>query len=128
MTPKEKLIEIIASKFANNQAAFARAIKRSPAQVNQWLTGYRNMDVKACRHIEKSLGLHPDYFLSSPPSVRGADAIPYFSKTELSAIALQIAQLVDMMDHDGQMMLLGQARLIAETHPRDKGNNVAWSI
>lgn len=49
--------ELIKTRFAGNQAAFARAIKKSPNQVNQWLTGYRSVGDGAARNIEIMLGL-----------------------------------------------------------------------
>lgn len=127
MTPKEKLLDLISTRFKGSQAAFARAIKRSPSQVNQWISGYRNLDVKACRHIEKTLDLPIDYFLTSDcqtTTLRACEPTPivYHQRFEHSAIAMEIAELTDSMSRDGQLMLLGQAKLIAATHPRDKVN------
>lgn len=130
MTPKEKLLDLIASRFKGSQAAFARAIKRSPSQVNQWISGYRNLDVKACRHIEKTLDLSLDYFLSADSKtityqVCEPAPVVYHQRFEHSSIAMEIAELADSMSRDGQLMLLGQAKLIAATHPRDKENTAA---
>lgn len=57
MKREEKLKKIIQDQFEDNQAEFARAISRSPAQVNQWLNGYRKIGDAVALHIEKSLGL-----------------------------------------------------------------------
>lgn len=39
------------------QARFARRIAKSPAQLSQWLIGYRTLDDEAVRAIEAKLGL-----------------------------------------------------------------------
>jgi hypothetical protein len=62
MDRKRLLQEIIDSRFDGSQAAFARAIKRSPSQVHQWLTGHRMLGDAGARHIELSLRLEPGYF------------------------------------------------------------------
>lgn len=54
---KSLVQNLINTRFDGNQAAFARAIKRSPNQVNQWLTGYRSVGDGAARNIENMLGL-----------------------------------------------------------------------
>ena len=59
MTPIEKLKALIAAEpFNGKQVDFARAINRSPAQVNQWLSGYRKFDLKGQQIIENELKLH----------------------------------------------------------------------
>ncbi|WP_273702974.1 S24 family peptidase [Candidatus Accumulibacter vicinus] len=57
-----KLRALIQSRFGGNQAAFAAAIKRSPAQVNQWLSGHRAIGDAGARIIELALDLPPGYF------------------------------------------------------------------
>lgn len=57
---------LIDDRFDGKQVALAKAIKRSPAQVNQWLRGYRPIGDGVAWHIEAVLKL-PGYF-------RGADA------------------------------------------------------
>ena len=57
MDRKPLLKRLIEEKFGNNQAAFARAIKKPPAMINQWLKDVRVPSSDMARHIEKSLGL-----------------------------------------------------------------------
>ncbi len=49
--------KLITERFNDNQADFSRAIGKAPAQVNQWLNGYRNIGDAVALHIEKSLDL-----------------------------------------------------------------------
>jgi plasmid maintenance system antidote protein VapI len=61
MTDSDRLIELIDTKFGGSQAAFARAIKRQPAQVNQYVKGRRMLGVEVMIHIEYMLGV-PGWF------------------------------------------------------------------
>ena len=56
MTRIERVRNLIDEKFNGNQTDFSRAIGKAPAQVNQWLNGYRNIGDAAALNIEKSLG------------------------------------------------------------------------
>ncbi len=62
MAPKDILRTLIDSRYDGNQAAFARAVGRSPSQINQYLTGHRNLDIKGSRIMEEKLGLPVGYF------------------------------------------------------------------
>lgn len=62
MDRKTILQRLVDTRFGGSQAEFARAIKRSPAQVNQWLSGHRKLGDAGARHIELTLGLAPGYF------------------------------------------------------------------
>lgn len=68
MTRQTKLAALIESLFGNNQAAFAAAIKRSTAQVNQWLSGHRRLGDAGARVIELALNLRPGYFDEKIPT------------------------------------------------------------
>jgi hypothetical protein len=57
MNRKIFLQQLLETRFNGSQAAFARAIKRSPAQVHQWLSGYRTLGNAGARHIELTLAL-----------------------------------------------------------------------
>lgn len=57
MDRKTLLQELLDSRFGGSQAEFARAIKRSPAQVHQWMSGYRTIGDAGARHIEITLEL-----------------------------------------------------------------------
>lgn len=62
MNKRQKILaKLIHDLFDDNQKAFAKAIKKSPAQVNQWLTGYRNIGDGAVRNIELELRLGEGY-------------------------------------------------------------------
>ena len=74
MDRKTILQELIDARFNGNQAEFARAIKRSSAQVNQWLSGHRKIGDGGARHIELTLNLGKDSqgkgYFDAPPSFR----------------------------------------------------------
>ena len=53
MTRLERVKALIEEKFNGSQADFSRAIGKAPAQVNQWLNGYRNIGDAAALNIEK---------------------------------------------------------------------------
>jgi len=52
---------IASERFGGNQAEFARAIGKSSAQVNQWLTGHRNIGDGSAANIEEALDLPRRY-------------------------------------------------------------------
>lgn len=55
MSDVELLQALIDQAYAGNQAAFARAIDRQPAQINQYLKGRRQLGVEVKMHIERTL-------------------------------------------------------------------------
>lgn len=57
MNRQTKLQSLIEERFNGKQADFERAIKRSPSQIHQWLSGYRMIGDGAARHIELELKL-----------------------------------------------------------------------
>ena len=70
MNRRALLRELIDRKYGGNVAAFARAIKKSPSQVHQWLSGHRAIGDGGARHIERTVpGLWQGYFdgESKPP-------------------------------------------------------------
>lgn len=66
MNRRDLLRALIESRFGGNQADFARAIKKSPAQVHQWLSGYRALGDAGARNIELALKLGVGYFDGRP--------------------------------------------------------------
>ena len=58
----ELLKEIIETRFNGSQAEFARAIKRSPSQVHQWIKRHRKFGDGSARHVELTLNLPNGYF------------------------------------------------------------------
>lgn len=69
MSRLEKVKELIENRFNGSQAEFARAIGKAPAQVNQWMNGYRNIGTGAAAHIEATLSL-PRGWLDSKEEFR----------------------------------------------------------
>jgi len=66
-----RLSELIDTRYAGSQAAFARAISRQPAQINQYLKGRRQLGIEVKMHIEDCLGVPGWFGLSNiTPNVR----------------------------------------------------------
>ena len=61
-TRREKLRELINTRFSGSQADFAKKIKKITTQVNQWLTGFRNLSDTTAREIEREIGLERGWF------------------------------------------------------------------
>ncbi len=57
MNRVDRIKNLIAGRFNGNQAEFSRAINKAPAQINQWLNGYRNIGDGVAAQIETALGL-----------------------------------------------------------------------
>lgn len=57
MNRLDRLRALIDDRYAGKQSSFAHEIKRSPAQVNQWLSGVRRLGDGACRVIETAMDL-----------------------------------------------------------------------
>lgn len=57
MNRVDRIKNLIADRFNGNQAEFSRAINKAPAQINQWLNGYRNIGDGVAAQIETALGL-----------------------------------------------------------------------
>lgn len=81
-TRKELLEALIDSRFDGNQKRFAAAIGRSPGQVNQWMTGFRNIGDGVARHIEMKLRLGEGYFDGRSTGVVGEDQAEYITDDE----------------------------------------------
>lgn len=58
---RQRLQQLIDQRFDGSQARFAKAIKKSPAQINQYLRGDRNLGIEMMIHIEQVLQIK-DYF------------------------------------------------------------------
>lgn len=57
MDRRDKILYLINNSFNGSQVKFAKAIKRSPAQVNQWITNRRTVGDALALHIERTLNL-----------------------------------------------------------------------
>ena len=79
---------LIRDRFKGNQKAFADAIKKSPSQVNQWLTDRRAISEGTARHIERSLRL-PDLWMDATTDVseiaRAPNEVPVISWVQAGA-------------------------------------------
>lgn len=113
MNRKHLLKELIASRFAGNQADFARAINRSPAQVNQWLSGHRKIGDAGARTIEMALGLDAGYFDRSPTYSKAGNVHPLqlnepTGKNDID----EVVAMMRATDDRGRAMALGAVRAV----------------
>jgi len=105
MNSSDILRALIKDKFGT-QAAFARAIGRDASQVNQYLTGYRKLDIKFSRIIEEKLGLPTGYFqgaTSEPSVVAEPMPAPYIHPNETTR---RIIAMLDETDEAGRGVAL----------------------
>ena len=111
MTRALLLRSLIAERFGGNQSHFARAIDRTPAQVNQWLTGHRALGDAGVRTIELALGLTPGYF-DKPLSYsrRGALMARQIAEPSADDIIAEVVSLLRSTDQTGRIMALGAVR------------------
>lgn len=65
----ELLKHLINTKFAGNKAAFARAIKKPPALISQWISGHRLIGDASARNIESKLKLGLGWFDARNPNI-----------------------------------------------------------
>lgn len=108
MTPLDKLKALIAAKpFCGKQVDFARAINRSPAQVNQWLSGYRKFDLKGQQIIENELGIH-GYF-SGHSDIHPGNVVVLPERVD--PITAQVIAMMDATDDTGRQIVLAAARV-----------------
>lgn len=105
------LKSLIDSRFGGSQTDFARAIKRSPAQVNQWLTGHRKLGDAGARTIELALNLPAGYFdrTMTNPEHGAALALEACEPADDWTIR-EILRLLRTTDAGGRMMALGAVR------------------
>lgn len=105
------LKQLIADRFGGNQSAMAKAIGRSPAQINQWLTGHRQIGDAGARTIELALNLPPGYFdIPMTYAKRGAALATVMEEPGEDWIINQVVTMMRETDAGGRMMVLGAAR------------------
>lgn len=124
MSRKLLLKELIAQRFHGNQAEFARAIKRSPGQVNQWLTGHRALGDAGARIIEQALQLGAGYF-DKPVSYARAGNILAMTVQD-PPVPTEIDKVVAMMqatDGIGRAMALAAVKVALAGHVPSKKNH-----
>jgi transcriptional regulator with XRE-family HTH domain len=113
MDRKNQLLALINSKFNGNQADFARAIGKSPSQINQWLAGVRNLGDGSVRQIEKKLKLG-DYF-DTPGNITPLKPAP-------DPLISEALALLEGTDHDGRVMALTAIRFALKDHRPPQAN------
>lgn len=98
MDRKALLANLIRDRFDGRQADFARAIGKSPSQVNQWLTGVRSFGDASARHTEITLGLGQGYFDGAAPQRSGEPAAPALSPRQQALLGLFDGLTADEQD------------------------------
>ena len=88
------LQELIDSRFNGSQAAFARAIKKPPSLVSQWLSKHRGFGDASARHIELELSLGEAYF-----DGRRNTPMAVVEPTSDTAIAIQMLDVAGSMGY-----------------------------
>ena len=117
------LKQLIETRFRGSQTAFAKAIKRSPAQVNQWISGHRALGDAGARTIELALHLPPGYF-DQPLTYARRGALMAMELTEPGdeTVIAEVVALMRATDERGRLLVLGAARAVLADHwTRDKG-------
>lgn len=100
------------TRFGGVAARLARSIEKSPAQLNQWLSGYRNLDERSARAIEDKLGLAtgelskelPDDVLSEP-TLQLVELWRSEHPTHSDLSHLVYKMLPELRDHDSPSVL-----------------------
>lgn len=107
------LKSLIADRFGGSQSAFAEAIKRSPAPVNQWLSGHRKLGDAGARVIELALHLPAGYF-DQPLTYgqRGALMAMELRPEYQPSVLDEIIALLQATDERGRIMALGAIKAV----------------
>jgi hypothetical protein len=118
-TRKEILADLIKEHFGNSKAEFARTIKRSPAQVSQWLSGNRQLGDAGARIIEKALALPLGFFdqpygVAQPKVSYSATVAPIPVKQDPHISA--VVKLMQATDLEGRAMALAAVKVALNGH------------
>jgi putative lipase involved disintegration of autophagic bodies len=123
MNRKDLLRALIAERFGSNDAAFARAIKRSPAQVIQWLTGHRKIGDAGARLIELALELPAGYF--DPARRVEQKVVPYVVPPAEDKVISEVVALMKSTDEAGRNMCLAAVKVALHGHKPTKANRAS---
>ena len=105
------LRKLIDERYGGNVAEFARAIKKAPAQVHQWLSGHRKLGDAGASHIENAVpGLWQGYFDGEPnndtrPTAVHDDAAKYIDSL-LAMATPKSREILDQIANDNARGLL----------------------
>ncbi len=118
------LRELIASRFGGSQKDFAAAVGRSPAQINQWLTGHRKIGDAGARNIEIKLGLAAGYFDRKISYAKTGNilALQIGEPSETDDIERVVA-LMRATDAKGRSMALAAVKVALAGHVPDAHKN-----
>lgn len=115
---------LIADRFSGSQADFARAIKRSPAQVNQWLTGNRKLGDAGARTIELALELPAGYFNQRLSYAKGGNIIGLELQEPAPRSDIEeVARLMRETDDRGRAMALAAVRVALHDYQPARKNS-----
>lgn len=75
-TRAQMLRRLIETRFGGNASALARALKRSPAQIYQYLHGHVKIGDAFARHVETTIpGLWPGYMDGKPAHTAALESV-----------------------------------------------------
>ena len=117
MTDRIKILDnLVATRYKGNKAAFARAIKRTPSQVSQWLSGRRKIGEAGARLIEMSMGLPTGYF-DRPHGSHGSAApqAAYPPARPVSDILAELSERLDRVPPEARDSLVRLVVVCLET-------------
>jgi hypothetical protein len=111
------LKRLMGERFGGSQVDFAVAVKRSPTQINHWLSGHRNPNGDTCRAVEVQLRLpmcwldqdHGAELANSPPSMQ--EARPVYQAEGMGKTLAELSGYLKAVDEGTRRMAMG---LIAE--------------
>ncbi len=103
-----KLRELIDSdkRFAGSQKAFSDRVGLTVGQVNQWLSGHRNMKDTSAREIEKKLGYEAGWFeVMQESSINTNKLISKKADNNLSDIEVEVIDIFRKLPNDEERSL-----------------------
>lgn len=128
---RERLIELINKQYGGNQTSFAKAIRRSPAQINHWKTGERTIGDTIAIDIEKTLNFpygwfDEDYEIAYSPNA-GKNVINKRDKTDQIRFELLNVQasMGNGIFHSEQVEVLDYVTVSREWAKENLGNNLS---
>lgn len=87
---KKNLASLIRDRFADNVSAFARAVDRSPSQINDTIAGRKSFGEKVARYFESKIGLSDRWLDQELSQTSQSPAPGWHNVTEGPKIIAQI--------------------------------------